>query len=399
MATFTDAEIDELFETSGTVIDSIITAQGKPVETVGRSAIPQGKTKALSLAWEKHGNTNTPAAQEPAGEQDQHGQNQASNSNRATSEEGLHSSQAQAATQPQEDANESQLKTGASSSLLSMLDKLSNKSSNAKKGPPQTPPQQTLHSKGSPAVEQTQHGASQGRTQRGTGHQAAPSPGPPGTGVNIVFPGQRGVSPQSVGATQPAPQSGQNQGSTPASADHVQPPVDFVQAMMSMMEAISQRVSKIDYQLDLVLKQTSSIPTMRSEIQQLKTSVAVMEANLGMMKILDPGCANVSSLSDLRAVAKSHPVLVAGPGDPSPYVTQGGEIALNKLSQPVPHPSDLIKHATSSGPDIGIERDTVRALILSRPMHPSSSSKLLSKLDSAGSVEEIRKIKRLALNG
>nr|WHO55406.1 W protein [avian paramyxovirus 1] len=134
MATFTDAEIDELFETSGTVIDSIITAQGKPVETVGRSAIPQGKTKALSLAWEKHGNTNTPAAQEPAGEQDQHGQNQASNSNRATSEEGLHSSQAQAATQPQEDANESQLKTGASSSLLSMLDKLSNKSSNAKKG-------------------------------------------------------------------------------------------------------------------------------------------------------------------------------------------------------------------------------------------------------------------------
>nr|WHO55405.1 V protein [avian paramyxovirus 1] len=135
MATFTDAEIDELFETSGTVIDSIITAQGKPVETVGRSAIPQGKTKALSLAWEKHGNTNTPAAQEPAGEQDQHGQNQASNSNRATSEEGLHSSQAQAATQPQEDANESQLKTGASSSLLSMLDKLSNKSSNAKKGP------------------------------------------------------------------------------------------------------------------------------------------------------------------------------------------------------------------------------------------------------------------------
>nr|QBB85563.1 phosphoprotein [avian paramyxovirus 1]QBB85569.1 phosphoprotein [avian paramyxovirus 1]QBB85575.1 phosphoprotein [avian paramyxovirus 1]QBB85581.1 phosphoprotein [avian paramyxovirus 1]QBB85587.1 phosphoprotein [avian paramyxovirus 1] len=399
MATFTDAEIDELFETSGTVIDSIITAQGKPVETVGRSAIPQGKTKALSLAWEKHGSTNTPAAQESAGEQDQHGQNQASNNSRAAPEEGPHSSQAQAATQPQEDANESQLKTGASSSLLSMLDKLSNKSSNAKKGPPQSPPQQAIHSKGNPAVEQTQHGANQGRAQRETGHQAAPSPGPPGTGANIAFPGQRGVSPQSVGATQPAPQSGQNQGSTPASADHVQPPVDFVQAMMSMMEAISQRVSKIDYQLDLVLKQTSSIPTMRSEIQQLKTSVAVMEANLGMMKILDPGCANVSSLSDLRAVAKSHPVLIAGPGDPSPYVTQGGEIALNKLSQPVPHPSDLIKHATSGGPDIGIERDTVRALILSRPMHPSSSSKLLSKLDSAGSVEEIRKIKRLALNG
>nr|UNW59102.1 phosphoprotein [avian paramyxovirus 1] len=399
MATFTDAEIDELFETSGTVIDSIITAQGKPVETVGRSAIPQGKTKALSLAWEKHGNVNVPTAQEPAGEQNQPGQNQISNNNRAPQEEGPHPPQTQATSQPQDDANESQLKTGASSSLLSMLDKLSNKSSNAKKGPPQSPPQQVPYPRGNSAAEQAQRGASQEKALWETGHQTASGPGPLGTGANTASLGQWGGSPQSVGATQHALRLGQSQDSTPVSVDHVQLPVDFVQAMMSMMEAISQRVSRIDYQLDLVLKQTSSIPTMRSEIQQLKTSVAVMEANLGMMKILDPGCANVSSLSDLRAVAKSHPVLVAGPGDPSPYVTQEGEIALNKLSQPVPHPSDLIKHATSGGPDIGIERDTVRALILSRPMHPSASSKLLSKLDSAGSIEEIRKIKRLALNG
>lgn len=217
--------------------------------------------------------------------------------------------------------------------------------------------------------------------------------------MNTAYHGQWEESQLSAGATPHALRSRQSQDNTLVSADHVQPPVDFVQAMMSMMEAISQRVSKVDYQLDLVLKQTSSIPMMRSEIQQLKTSVAVMEANLGMMKILDPGCANISSLSDLRAVARSHPVLVSGPGDPSPYVTQGGEMALNKLSQPVPHPSELIKPATACGPDIGVEKDTVRALIMSRPMHPSSSAKLLSKLDAAGSIEEIRKIKRLALNG
>nr|AFQ37806.1 phosphate protein [avian paramyxovirus 1] len=395
MATFTDAEIDELFETSGTVIDSIITAQGKPVETVGRSAIPQGKTKALSLAWEKHGNTNTPVAQESAGEQDSTGRTRPA-TNQATPEEGPpFVPTAQAATQPQEDANESQLRTGASSSLLSMLDKLSNKSSNAKKGPPQSPPQQRPLLQRELQWNKPNHGANQGRQRNGA--QAAP--GPPGTGVNTAFPGQWEESQLSAGATHHALRSGQSQDNTPAPVDHVQLPVDFVQAMMSMMEAISQRVSKVDYQLDLVLKQTSSIPMMRSEIQQLKTSVAVMEANLGMMKILDPGCANVSSLSDLRAVARSHPVLVSGPGDPSPYVTQGGEMALNKLSQPVQHPSELVKPAIAGGPDIGVERDTARALIMSRPMHPSSSAKLLSKLDAAGSIEEIRKIKRLALNG
>ncbi len=69
MATFTDAEIDDIFETSGTVIDSIITAQGKPVETVGRSAIPQGNTKALSAAWDKHGSVQPPASQDDPDQQ------------------------------------------------------------------------------------------------------------------------------------------------------------------------------------------------------------------------------------------------------------------------------------------------------------------------------------------
>nr|AAW62247.1 phosphoprotein [avian paramyxovirus 1] len=395
MATFTDAEIDDIFETSGTVIDSIIMAQGKSAETVGRSALPQGKTKAPSTAREKHGSA------QPHASQDNPDQQVKSDKQSSTSEQVIpHNTPLVTPTEPSptqatDEAGDTQLKTGASNSLLSMLDKLSNKSSNAKKGP-RTGPQEGHHQP--PAQQQgnlSSHGSNQERPQQ----QAKTVPGSQGTDANTAYHGQRKESQPSAGATPHAPQSGQSHDNTPAPVDHVQLPVDFVQAMMSMMEALSQKVSKVDYQLDLVLKQTSFIPMMRSEIQQLKTSVAIMEANLGMMKILDPGCANVSSLSDLRAVARSHPVLISGPGDPSPYVTQGGEMALNKLSQPVQHPSDLIKPAAANGPDIGVEKDTVRALITSRPMHPSSSAKLLSKLDAARSIEEIRKIKRLALNG
>nr|QGN67284.1 phosphoprotein [avian paramyxovirus 1] len=395
MATFTDAEIDDIFETSGAVIDSIITAQGKSAETVGRSAIPQSKTKALSTAWEKHGSVQPHASQDAPDQQDRT-EKQPSTPEQATP----HSNPPITSTEPPptqaaSETSDTQLKTGASNSLLSMLDKLSNKSSNAKKGP-WSGPQEGHHQ--SPAQQhgnQPSHGSNQGRPQ----HQAKAVPGNRGIDENTAYHGQRKESQPSAGATPHAPQSGQSQDNIPVPVDRVQLPADFAQAMMSMMEALSQKVSKVDHQLDLVLKQTSSIPMMRSEIQQLKTSVAIMEANLGMMKILDPGCANVSSLSDLRAVARSHPVLVSGPGDPSPYVTQGGEMTLNKLSQPVQHPSELIKSATASGPDMGVEKDTVRALITSRPMHPSSSAKLLSKLDAARSVEEIRKIKRLALNG
>nr|AGL09112.1 phosphoprotein [avian paramyxovirus 1] len=395
MATFTDAEIDDILETSGTVIDSIITAQGKPAETVGGSAILQGKTKALSTAWEKHGSAQ-PHASQVAPDQQDGTEKQSSTPEQTTP----HNNPPITSTEPPptqavSETSDTQLKTGASNSLLSMLDKLSNKSSNAKKGPwsgsqeghHQPPAQQHGN--------QPSYGSNHGRPQ----HHAKALPGNRGTDENTAYHGQRKESQPSAGATPHAPQSGQSQDNTPAPVDRVQLPADFAQAVMSMMEALSQKVSKVDHQLDLVLKQTSSIPMMRSEIQQLKTSVAIMEANLGMMKILDPGCANVSSLSDLRAVARSHPVLVSGPGDPSPYVTQVGEMTLNKLSQPVQHPSELIKSATASGPDMGVEKDTVRALITSRPMHPSSSAKLLSKLDAARSIEEIRKIKRLALNG
>nr|AAS67139.1 phosphoprotein [avian paramyxovirus 1] len=395
MATFTDAEIDDILETSGAVIDSIITAQGKPTETLGKGAIQQGDTKALSTAREKHGDIQSPASQDSPDQQDGSGK-QPSTPKQATSHNSPSATPAESPpTQAAGEAGDTQLKTGASNSLLSMLDKLSNKSSNTKKGSRSSPQGGHHQPLAKQHGNQLNHGNHQGKSQ----HQAKVAPGSRGTDVNIAYHGQQKESQLSAGAIPHALQSGQSQDNTLVSVDHVQPPVDFAQAMMSTMEALLQKVNRVDYQLELILKQTSSIPMMRTEIQQLKTSVAVMEANLGMMKILDPGCANISSLSDLRAVARSHPVLVSGPGDPSPYVTQGGEVTLNKLSQPVQHPSELIKPAATSGPDMSVEKDTVRALITSRPMHPSSSAKLLSKLDAAKSIEEIRKIKRLALNG
>nr|QRG32999.1 phosphoprotein [avian paramyxovirus 1] len=395
MATFTDAEIDDILETSGTVIDSIITAQGKSAETPGKSATLQGKINTPSTAREEQGGIQPSAGQDTPDRQTGPDK-QPSAPKQATP----HNNSPAAPTEPlptqaSGGAGDEQLKTGASNSLLSMLDKLSNKSSKTKKGPWSSHQEGHRHSPTEQHGSQPRHGNHQGKSQ----HQAKATPGGRGTDANTAYHGQQKGSQPSAGATPHVLQSEQSQDKTPASVDHVQPPVDFVQAMMSTMEALLQKVNKVDYQLDLVLKQTSSIPMMRTEVQQLKTSVAVMEANLGMMKILDPGCANISSLSDLRAVARSHPVLVSGPGDPSPYVTQGGELTLNKLSQPVQYPSELIKPATASSPDMRVEKETVRALISSRPMHPSSSAKLLSKLDAAGSIEEIRKIKRLALNG
>nr|UQT69576.1 W protein [Orthoavulavirus sp.]UQT69584.1 W protein [Orthoavulavirus sp.] len=132
MATFTEDEINELFETSGTVIESIITSQGRPIETVGKSAIPAGKTKALSVAWEKHvsgekeGSNSKPAPPDPTST------THAAPPPQTTQEP--EQDQTQAEGPPGASDNLDNLKSGASSSLLHMLDKLGSKQVNAKKG-------------------------------------------------------------------------------------------------------------------------------------------------------------------------------------------------------------------------------------------------------------------------
>ncbi|QBG82252.1 W protein [avian paramyxovirus 16] len=134
MATFTDEEIDELFETSGTVIENIISAQPNPVETVGRSAIPQGKTKALSLAWEKY--TNTPEADRREGTEKGPHVSQPVPEVPTTGTPNLDnpSGSEPDAEETPVDPSEGCIRTGASSTLLSMLDKLGTKSPGTKKG-------------------------------------------------------------------------------------------------------------------------------------------------------------------------------------------------------------------------------------------------------------------------
>nr|ACK38036.1 V protein [Pigeon paramyxovirus 1] len=164
MATFTDAEIEDILETSGAVIDSIITAQGKSVETVGKSAIPQGKTKAPGTAREKHGSIQPSAGQDTPDRQDRPDK-QPSTPEQATPHNNPPTAPKEPPpTQATGNAGDTQLKTGASNSLLSMLDKLSSKSSNAKKGAKVEPPGRPTSTSGPTTREPVEPWKQSGRT-------------------------------------------------------------------------------------------------------------------------------------------------------------------------------------------------------------------------------------------
>nr|UNW59204.1 phosphoprotein [Avian orthoavulavirus 21] len=438
MATFTDDEISDLMEQSGLVIDEIMTAQGKPKETLGRSAIPTGKTQSLANAWERHAQQSTDNTAHTGDTKscnetppDSRGGGPAESTNREAESPPAGTSQG-IDTAPEPRGAEPDIQQGATSGLLDMLDKIAAKQTRAKKG--QVLNDSTPHGGRDRMAPGRQGGAPEHQEPSPTPQGPAQAPGkapplpPPGTsrvtnppaptlqhsspreagppaqaeeegiGESTAWSGAQGASSRSAGATPSAHPSLRTPENYTASAAAAPSFADFAQAVLAGLENIQHRLMRVEHQVDLSLRHAANIPAMRSDIQQLKTAMAVLEANIGMMKILDPGSAHISSLNDLRAVARSHPVLLAGPGDPSKIIAEDGSLSINRLAQPNPDQRALVRELAPPQGDIEAERCAIRALIDARPMHPNASSRLLSRLEQAKTSEELKKLKRLVLN-
>ncbi|AGH32599.1 phosphoprotein [avian paramyxovirus 12] len=405
MATFTDQEIDEILSSSGAVIEEIITAEGKPKETVGRGSIPQDAAKKKIKAWEIHNTKDQKPDSTTAASTGKDARNeQDGKAKQKNTEKSEDSSQDKTpSTDPgdniqEPDRNTDQIST-PSASLLTMLDKIANRA--AIKGlqhPEQpnqinvTPTKKGIMAGNSAAKKETVDQALHQGLSSGTGSGLV-------IGENTPSHGRKRASYLSDGAIRSVPRSLQNPENSSVDAESAPQLADFVHATLGMMEMITQRMAKIEYSLDLVLKHASAVPIIKNDLQQIKTTLAVLEGNIGMMKIMDPGNATISSLNDLRATTQLRPVLVAGPGDPAPYIQNDGSLAMNQLAQPVRDRVNLVKSLTPPGPDLATEKETVRALINSRPMHPNSAKRLIEKLETASNIDDIKKVKRLALNG
>nr|BEV25267.1 phosphoprotein [Orthoavulavirus newyorkense] len=418
MASFTDDEISDLMEQSGLVIDEIMTSQGMPKETLGRSAIPPGKTQALTDAWEKHNKSQRPDTDHITGSNDKTDVNIPHNTGPPQSASDpsppAEVESDTTPTQKQDTTERHPCKEGATGGLLDMLDRIAAKQDRAKKGLNPRPqdagaphsgqlltqmPDSTSRRSTNPSGRSLESGTpAQLSTLRRDDSPYQAKREEEGIAENTAWSGaQTGLSP-SAGATQFAPQSPTNQGNLHAHAGTALQNADFVQALMGILESIQQRVSKMEYQMDLALRHLSSMPAIRNDIQQVKTAMAVLEANIGMMKILDPGSAHISSLNDLRAVARSHPVLVAGPGDPNKTIADDQTITVNRLSQPVTDQRSLVRELTPPTGDFEAEKCAIKALLAARPLHPSAAKRMSDRLDAAKTCEELRKVKRQILN-
>ncbi|ARU83007.1 P [Antarctic penguin virus A] len=370
MATFTDEEIDQLFDSSNSIIDSIITAQADPPQTVGKSAIPPGITKAKRDAWEKataSQSTSQVDNQPVPPDQQQHSRGQADN-------------------QQPHGTDAGSLANKPSQAFLSSIDKLANKQYDAglKKGSTTLTPNQNPHL-GTQGTHPTQPVMEPHTSDLATG------------GSSQSLGGLQGSQPPH-GATPHAPLFYNSPLSPNAFAGAAQVSADFASEMRQMLETLMAKVTKMESTIEGISKQVAGIAHIRNDIQLVKVSVATMEGTLSLVKIMDPGNANVSSLAELRSSARSVPLITAGAGDPRTALLPDNSLALNKLGQPVKDPRDLITKVVPDPKDLLMEKETLAALINSRAMQPAASKRMLQRLEACNTMDEVKKLRKAILN-
>nr|QBK47356.1 P [Avulavirus sp.] [Avulavirus sp.] len=376
MASFTDEEINELFDASDIIIDSIITPTPNVPSTVGKSAIPKGNTRVKTDAWEAYqaqkdegtitptktiSPSGTPGGAAPASQDTTSGSIQT--------------------TSPSQNVTE-----GPSTGFLASIDKMAGKNydTHLKKGSDTLSPNNGLPS--------------------GTPKPQGPLTQPLGQGSNLDIAGstqshgRMGELHLSPGVTPGVPLSPQCQPSMSVAAGHAQVSADYASEMRQVLDAIMSRLSRMEQAVDSIHKGIAVIPNIRNDVQLIKTTVATMEGTLSMIKLMDPGNATISSLNDLRKSAVSTPVVISGPGDPAPYLHESQYMGLDKLARPVDDLRKLTTKSEPQGKDFVTEKETIASMIRAKPLQDATSKRLLSRLDQCTTMEELKKLKRGVLN-
>nr|QEQ50582.1 phosphoprotein [Avian metaavulavirus 21] len=404
-----DDDIQSLLDMGEYVIDSIKHAQTAGQGTAGRSAIPKGIVKSTTEAWEQDAETQaqdspfTPTSQgiqasesnlttldndssdnPPASVQEQAGQNRDALSGLFTSLDMMEQKQIKkggGATKPKDRAEHLILQppVGNAIQVPHPLQKLG--------GEKRTQPQLLEHqnnsrqlmSPGSPIQEPNQSGnlGIDGNTLSAGIQQKTPS---------LLHPGVTQLVPL-LGLSQQSSDVGV--GTAPVTAQDVNQIMTTLMQQQTVLQSLTQSINKICETLAI-------LPVLRNDLQVVKSSCALLEAQLASIRILDPGHAGISSLNELRNSGQQAIVVTHGstPGKDSSIYQQ--PIVLDELARPVgkdyavtPQPSRTIDIA-----DI----ESMKALITTYVKNERRAAKYINQLAKVTNVDQLLRLKQQILN-
>nr|UNW59210.1 phosphoprotein [Avian metaavulavirus 22] len=404
-----DDDIQSLLDMGEYVIDSIKHAQTSGQGTAGRSAIPKGIVKSTTEAWEQDTElqarepspTSTPQSTQtneynltaldnnlsdnpPAGVQEQTGRNKATLSGLFTSLDMMEQKQIKkggGSAKLEERVKNPNLHppTGSAVQTPFPLQKLGGE----KKTQPYLLEQQSNNrqppSLGSPVQDLNRFGnlGIDGNTPSAGTQQETPS---------LSHPGATQLAPL-LGLSQQS--SGAGVETAPVTAQDVNQIMTTLMQQQTVLQSLTQTITKICESLAI-------LPMLRNDLQVIKSSCALLEAQLASIRILDPGHAGISSLNELRNTGQQAIVVTHGsiPSKDSSVYQQ--PIVLDELARPVGKDYAITPQSARTIDVADIE--SMKALVTTYVKDERRAAKYINQLAKVTTMDQLLRLKQQILN-
>ncbi|APP90889.1 phosphoprotein [avian paramyxovirus 14] len=401
-----DNEITELLNISLDTINKIQHAEDIKPKTVGKSAIKPGNTKALTKAWEDDSNTTSDNTQNDV----RGNSSAASNAQQSKEESGPETRPETAGVEVPSDPTKSspdQAETGWSrgSNLDKTLENLEKATSNRvsdqtqkvlKGAGGQGPtPQETKMNNGRKAQKTTSGPAVNIRTQPNAGLDS----GRQDIGENTQLIGANQASGFESGAIPNVLQSPQYPGSSHVSAVNAQEFANFASTITETLRFLVARVETVENRLTELTKLIMPIMSIKNDINSIKTSCSLLEGQMAMVQILEPGSAHYSSLNELRQATQKRVLVSTEQLHPKQEIFSEGVIVKDEVGRPVSANTRLGGKNTAADmtPVTTGEIEALNSMLDSFGITGKKRARLESQINSIKTSEDAKRVKRMIM--
>nr|BAV25261.1 phosphoprotein [Avian metaavulavirus 5] len=440
-----DQAILDLLTLSNDVIESIQHAEsaGSQPPTYGRSTIPKGTTMALTQAWEAESNPTQPQSSTSPSQLDHIRVDQDSNKNHDNLKNQLdnhHHTNQDSETHPNIQANppvnctneednpklvqqrdpsttweggsmldreldaiQSKIKRGKTTksahqpSHTATHQTPNNLDDNIKKGPRSQIIETTHTASHQPPNTQQNQTRTVSPIKKDTDSSQQLSPA---TDASTPFLSLMEGAASQNGAIPPVAQSLQSRVFKDAPAGNALDDAQCVGMILKSISSLNNRLDSIEAKINELVKSISTTNQIKSDTQQIKASCALLEGQMAMIQVLEPGHADVSSLNEMKQRAKSTIIINSDPACPTPPISNNTIIVKDDLARPSFTESPKVPSQTASGmltdfiPDI----EMLKALMSRFDLSEQKTKKILESISQIRSKDDVKRIKRMILN-
>nr|AZK90261.1 phosphoprotein [Teviot virus] len=214
------------------------------------------------------------------------------------------------------------------------------------------------------------------------------------TGGRLQSAGQQGSHESQNGATQYVTQYLNPRTEDPVCADSAQMSALCVREIMHYLQTLETRITNLDWKVDKLLSQQSTITQIKNDQHTIKASLATIEGLITTIKIMDPGVGPGATAAQAKKIFKEVPVVISGPILGENQVIHADTIQLDELARPSPAKGKQAKAASPNPNAVIGYRSTLQSLVKECITNPGLRQKFDVAINSVKTEQDFKQVRR-----